>query len=172
MHAKVKGFTLIELIVALAVAGVLAGVAFPSFQALAARSSVRAATGSLSTTFAAARLRAISRRLPVSVCPSDDGRSCLEGVGWETGWISFDDPDRSGHPAAGAPILQRGDAVSAGLRVRGTQGRRLVRFLPNGSAAGTNLTLTVCGRGIARAVVVSNAGRARIDASPPRAACS
>jgi len=54
-----------------------------------------------------ARSEAITRGLPVAVCPSADGATCLSGDQWHQGWIVFADPDNDGAPADAAAVLRR-----------------------------------------------------------------
>ena len=57
-----KGFTAIELLVTIAILGVLAAIAAPSFKPLIERWKVRQVTEELQSTFYVARSEAIARR--------------------------------------------------------------------------------------------------------------
>ncbi|SRR5690554_3943025 len=78
-----QGFTIIELMVAIAVAGVLLSVAVPSFQNIARNNAVRTATNDLIATINLARQQSMSMRSEVSITPATGG--------WSNGWsIEFD----------------------------------------------------------------------------------
>ncbi|MGY3265245.1 GspH/FimT family pseudopilin [Lysobacter sp. HA35] len=169
MRTKVNGFTLIEFIMTLAIVGLLTGIALPSLARVGAHTRIRTAADTLATHFASARFAAISRHTAVSVCPTADGATCRADGVWDGGWIVFEDPARSGRPNA---VLTRSDPVGPRIHVRSSSARSLIRFLPNGSASGTNLTVELCGQSASRAIIVNNAGRARAEDSPQLHLCS
>jgi len=72
-----RGLTLIELLTAIAIAGMIAAVAFPQMLTLQRRAAARNAAGELRSIFAAARMRAIahSRNCGVKFTKSADGWS-------------------------------------------------------------------------------------------------
>lgn len=159
------GFTLPELVVTLAVLAILAGLAAPALGQLQRRMRAVTALHAATTSFAAARMAAVSRGLPVSVCPSRDGHACRRDLVWEDGWIVFVDPARKGIPSSPAHVLEQLAPRMDGLALRSTVGRHVVRFQPSGFSYGANLTLRLCGRRakdeIAQ-VVLNNGGRTRI----------
>jgi len=61
------GFTLLELVIVLFLAGLLLGLALPRVSALRNRSAVRSATGELGAAFSTARSAAIAQRASVAV---------------------------------------------------------------------------------------------------------
>lgn len=164
MRIVPKGFTLFELSVTVAVLGILASVALPSLAALLDHQRTSATLSSLAGHLQAARLEAIRHRTPVIICPTVDGAACATGGDWSSGWLMFVD--------RGDLIPQQDDVLrmdlsplTRDLKVRGTSGRALVRYLPDGRSAGSNVTITVCDRADRRlgAVIVNNAGRPRIE---------
>lgn len=166
MNRKDAGFTLIEAVVALAVATILVATAIPSFGGLAERQRASNAMSSLTTQMAQARMAAITYRRPAILCPSADGLACHPGGDWSMGWMLFLDRNDDRRPDAADDIL-RMDLTprSRHLRLPGTRGRPHMRYLPDGRSAGTNLTIHVCNRHGQRlgAVIVNNAGRARTE---------
>lgn len=87
-----SGFTLIELMVALAVLAILATIGIPSFQNLLAENRVSSAANNLQLALQLARSTAASRNYEdgdfVTVCASSDGTECT-GT-WTDGWIIRD----------------------------------------------------------------------------------
>ena len=73
-----KGFTLVELIVTVAIAAILLGVAMPAFQSTARNNAVRSTTNDLISTINLARQQSMSMRTAVTVSPA--------GGGWSDGW--------------------------------------------------------------------------------------
>jgi len=92
--ARQAGFNIIELMVALFVAGILMSVGIPAFNGFMANNRMSTAANDLAITLHAARTEAIKRRASISVCPSDewdqDSPSCTN-TGFENGWIVFVD---------------------------------------------------------------------------------
>lgn len=162
---RMRGFTLVELILALAIAAILIGAALPTLHATVQHHRTRVAARSLVNALRATRTLAITHDLRAVLCPSRDGRHCSPDVPWQRGWLVALDRDGDGQPD-GRPELVR-PALAGGIRILGSRGRRRVHYHPDGSAPGSNLSLVVCprkplGRTVLR-VVVSNAGRIRVD---------
>lgn len=167
------GLTLLELLMTVAIAGVLISLAVPGFSSVR-DSTARATTYSaLTASFAYARGRAVQLRSRVVVCPSANGGTCDGGADWSRGWIVFPDPTDARQPASAAAVLQRFDALPSGVRAQGTAGRPLARFMPDGRAWGSNLTIRLCGRSghLMGRVILSNSGRTRTDRASAGVAC-
>jgi type IV fimbrial biogenesis protein FimT len=96
MKIAQHGFTLIELMTALAVLGVLVAIATPSFKQFAANSRTVASANSLANALAVARSEALRQSMPVSICASQDGQACQDSPDWSGGWLVF--TDNSGKP--------------------------------------------------------------------------
>lgn len=84
-----RGFTLLELMVTVGVAGVLLTVGVPSFVDVVRNNRAATNVNELVTAFAIARSESIKRGWNVSVCRSSDGATCT-GT-WSDGWIVFRD---------------------------------------------------------------------------------
>ncbi|HET6432141.1 GspH/FimT family pseudopilin [Dyella sp.] len=171
-HRAQAGVTLIEQIMALAVVAIVASIAAPSLGGLMARSRLQ----SMQTDFIAglnhARLTAVTRGVTTVFCPTDDGQQCNGSNVWSGGWLVGEDRDADGQPD-GRP-LYAGSSMAKHVVVRSGTGRYRVRFHADGTAPGSNLTITLCSpdnRQPPLNVVVSNAGRIRgAPASGPQAA--
>ncbi|MBU8976436.1 MULTISPECIES: GspH/FimT family pseudopilin [unclassified Lysobacter] len=163
MHHS-KGLTLPELIVALAVLAIGATLAWPGFSALILRTKGTTALHLLGTALASARMAAVSRRVPMTVCPSADGRQCRKDPVWEDGWIVYRDRLARDQPQSQADVLQRFTIDRDAFTLRSTPGRLRVRYIPSGATATNNLTILLCERRAQREVgrvVVSRPGRIR-----------
>ena len=116
---RYHGFSLVEVMVVIAMVGILAAIAAPSFDGLIRRSRIDAATEAFRTANAYARSEAIKRGVPVSISANS--------ADWRNGWQVFVDdntlyPNCSRDVAAATEILLRQqDSLGANVRfVRGT----------------------------------------------------
>ena len=80
------GFTVVELMVVVAVMAILAAIAAPSMTGLINANRLSGQAGELTTTMQIARSEAVRRNSRVTVCPSSDGSTCTSSTSW-TRWI-------------------------------------------------------------------------------------
>ena len=172
--ARQTGVTLIEMVITMAILIMLVSVGLPSFTSLAERLRTQTALHSLSTHFAAARMAAVSHRIPVSVCPSNGLARCRSDGVWSDGWLIYRNPDSARQPSSPGDVLRvEQGAVHPSLRFVSGTGRPQIRFLPDGRSAGSNLTVTLCrGERALGQVVVNNAGRTRTSLSGEDRRCA
>lgn len=81
MH-RAQGFTLIELVVTMAVAIILVAIAVPNFRTSVQNNRMAAQINDLTADLSYARSEAIKRRANVSVCVTTDGANCSIGSWW------------------------------------------------------------------------------------------
>ena len=95
MRKYSRGFNLLELMVALAVAGILLGIGIPSFTEFVRNSRMTSTANDLLAAMYSARTEAVKRRVPVTVClsanPADASPDCLSGGETPVGWFIFAD---------------------------------------------------------------------------------
>ena len=159
----VPGFSLVELLSVIAITAILAGLALPAFRDTLHRQRAASTMHLLASQLAQARNTAITRRMPVTVCPSlGDGR-CRAEPDWSAGWLAYHDPSRSNQPRSPADILREEvRPADSPVKVLGTAGRLRVRYQPSGRSGGNNLTLRICtGATLHGEVIVNTVGRAR-----------
>ncbi|WP_163558492.1 GspH/FimT family pseudopilin [Halomonas sp. NO4] len=159
---SVRGFTLVELVITLAVMAILATWAVPSFQAQAARQEVVTEVMRLKTALALARNTAITRRTTISVCPrpSATSTSC-DLTDWSLPLVVVQGQAPGGNLSATETL--RVLEGSGGPAITFSRGYP-VRYKSLGRASGHNGTFHVCGRhGNAASVIVSNFGRVRVE---------
>lgn len=168
------GLTALELVVSLAIVAVLTAATVPALRQALAEHRLRAAVARLHSDLAFARSQAIHRSGEVVCCPGSGG-DCLDGAEWQHGWHVFQDMNGDRERQAEESLLRRTSSLD-GVRILGSPHRNRLRFFPNGTAPGSNATLTFCddrGAEAARQLSVSATGRIR-DTPPgevPGGAC-
>jgi len=94
MHMKNtnSGFTLLELMMVVAVGGILLLVGIPSFKSMITTNEVTSITNDLTMSLKLARSSAITSGHTASVCSSDDGVTCKGQANfWSKGWLVWVD---------------------------------------------------------------------------------
>lgn len=95
--SRTQGFTLIEMMMVVAMLGVLMIVGVPTYRGMMVTSEVVDTTNDLIVALKRARSEAMKRGRDVRVCSSVDGKACSGAAGnWIKGWLVFVDLDNDG----------------------------------------------------------------------------
>lgn len=181
------GFTLVELIITIAIAAILLAVGIPSFQEIIKTNRMAANVNEFIAALNLARSEAIKRGVAVTVCKGTS-TGCINSSAWQNGWIVFSDSaGTAGVLNAGTGaclatedcILRVYPALSVGYTFDGNNNvTNRVTYDPRGMI-NTMGTLVMCDdRGFgenARAVVIARTGRSRAvratEPTPALAGC-
>jgi type IV fimbrial biogenesis protein FimT len=145
------GFTVIELLVTVAILGILLGVAAPSLRELMMNATITGQANDLMSGLSVARSEAIKRGIRAGICTSTNGTSCTNSQ-WHQGWIVFADADSDGDIDGGAAPLRVQPATdgnntltSVGHGTNGS-GARFIAYNSAGTltAALVGVTFTLC----------------------------
>ena len=92
---KNSGFTLLELLITVALISILAAFAIPSMRSFSQNDRLTTNINTMIGHLAYARSEAVKRHAQVSICISNDTVGCTGG-NWEDGWIVYVDADANG----------------------------------------------------------------------------
>jgi type IV fimbrial biogenesis protein FimT len=93
MKSRSRGFTLMELVVVLALAAVIIGIGVPSFRDFQRNNRLTVAANDVLGMVITSRAEALRRQQVISMCPSADPLAEDAVCGSGPGWIVFEDPD-------------------------------------------------------------------------------
>lgn len=162
---KSHGFTLIEMMVVLAILVVIASYGIPQFNQMVQNGRLSTQINELQGLMQLARSEAVTNRVVTRVCGSTDQTNCNTDS-WELGAIVF--RDRDGDGAASANELVRVmPAITTGNTIRGVAGA--ISFMTDGTLT-ANRMLRVCdSRGVnsSRQVRLNTAGQSRVSKGNP-----
>lgn len=159
-----EGFTLVELLVTVAIVVIVLSLAVPSFQAMLMNNRLSAQVDGLTSALNYARNTALSQAVSVQVCPIGALSSSTCGANWAAGWIVVSDP-------AGAPTLLQSRQAPTGDPVLSATANGVI-FDSRGLST-TPSSFKMCdGRGssFARSVQVFATGFVQAGATPGQAA--
>lgn len=158
------GFSLLETLIALTVAAVLAGLGIPAFGKLMRSNALEAEADLLLTDLHLARNHAVVHATRLMVCPRRGDGACGNAEHWKNGWLVFEDRDKDRALDAGETVLrERRVTADVSLDFRGVQ--QYAYFKTDGRAW-PNATFRFCPRAAdveMAAVTLSMSGRPRLS---------
>ncbi|TAA41872.1 GspH/FimT family pseudopilin [Corallincola spongiicola] len=163
MRSKEIGFTLLELVVTMAIVAIVVAAAVPSFTTTAANSRGFAMANDYFNTLSVARGQAVTLSTTVTVCNLDASNNCSSN--WQNGVTAFIDSDNNGKFNGTDKKLREVDAIEDRDKVIANNSGRIV-FNPEGMVSGTGITITVCPNkkgDQGREVIVAISGRIKIQ---------
>jgi type IV fimbrial biogenesis protein FimT len=105
----IRGITLLELVVTMGIAAILMAIAIPSYRYVTNGNRIAAEINGLLGDLQFARGEAIKEGQTVTVCVSNDGKTCAGAAvaTWQNGWIVFSDVNDDQNPTdAGNAVLR------------------------------------------------------------------
>jgi type IV fimbrial biogenesis protein FimT len=165
----IRGFTLWELMYAVAITGIVLAFGVPGLRTFALDSKRTANVNAFVLAVQLARSESFKRGRPVIVCKTADGVHCAgDELRYDAGWMVFVNEDDVAPPSrSAAEALLFRHVPDAGIRI--TSNRAVFEFRPDRRRS-TNGTVTFCderGDAGARAVIVSYTGRPRTSSRGP-----
>ena len=161
-----SGVTLLELVVAIAVLGVLLGIAVPGFNQLLLNNRQVSATNEFIAALQGARSTAVTRNSRVTVCASQDQASC-SGGNWSAGWIVFSDDNGNQSFDGGETLLRARDNIEQ-INITSPDFGLALTFAANGRAVAGSGQFMVCdsrGATHGKVIILSPSGRPRTSST-------
>lgn len=146
LKQRQAGVTMVELMIVVAIAAILATIAAPSFSDFINNTRLTSTMTQLTSDLNRARSEAIKRNSWVLVCARSSNTAC--GTNWANGWLVCHDSEPNGvcddgTAASPNPIVVH-QALNANLTLTGSAAS--VRFNPSGTqGAGGAATMTLNG---------------------------
>ena len=163
------GFTLIELMIAIALVAILLATAVPALDDFTNDARQTGVINDFIASIHLARNTAITTNSRVTMCASASGADC-EFTSWDSGWIVFGDLNSNGSLDGGETIVSA-SAAAEGLSIQSGEFPAALMYRPNGRAMTAALTgnsgeFAVCdfrGADHAKVILVELSGRPRMS---------
>jgi len=168
MKHNLKAFTVIEMIITLAIVTLLTGYAMPGYQNFKRNQVMTLSINNLVSSLHYARNQSIITGNDIIVCPSVSLNGCDGGSAWHLGWVIFKDENHNRQLDSNELIISTEQAMEENLEANASEFRPIIRYDRLGASPGTNLSIRFCdqrGAEYGKKIIVNNIGRPRVAAT-------
>ncbi|MGQ3887446.1 GspH/FimT family pseudopilin [Legionella sp. CNM-1927-20] len=139
---KIVGFTLLEFLIAIALAAVFLALAVPGYYSTIQNNKVVSVVNEISAAVHLARMEAIRRGVRVIVCAANSSlTACGSSAQWTQGWLVFIDANNNNGVDSSADIIRVHEALQTNLSI--TANSALISFDGSGFLTSGAFTMTV-----------------------------
>lgn len=161
---KSRGFSLLELMIVIAVSAIIMSIAFPSFTSFINNQERRSALYELTGIFAFARQHAVMNGALVTVCPLDSTDTC--GRNWNDDIHAFLDPNNTRKLSTNKALLRTISPSKNGYLTVRSLNRSFFQFRPTGFVHSDLGNITWCPKSrdssLAGQVIINRGGQVRL----------
>lgn len=186
MANRMTGMTLIEVLITVAIAGIILAWGLPNLADYVRTSRVVSTTNELVAALTAARTFAVSRSVQTVICASSNGISCTASTTWGSGWMVFEDCDGDNTLDTSAVTCADGSRpetvvrvvqyTSATTAIQNEPGNATLGYAATGIPSATGLLFSVCATPIPktgnRTITLNAVGQATVGHTLNSGACS
>jgi len=169
VNTKTRGFTILELVIIVAILGITAAFAAPGMMTIISNNRISSDVNDFVAALQFAKTESATRISPVTICKMNaTANGCDGGGDWQKGWIVFADVNADRKVDADDEILLKHEALDNRITFRGTaQVKDFITYQPSGMSSVTSAqVLIMCDdRGFidaARGVLVTITGRGSV----------
>lgn len=162
-----KGFTLLELLFTLAIAGIVLALAVPALTQFTQNDRLKSLSMNLHFDLMLARSKSVERNIETIVCPSTNQTSCTASS-FNQGWITGIDEDNSGTIDNGEELLSVNSNINDTVSFSSTIGN-VIQFDSRGFHPNSSGVISICdsrGTDYAKTLSISRTGRVSRGAAP------
>jgi type IV fimbrial biogenesis protein FimT len=164
-----KGYTLIQLLAAIFILGIILAIAIPSYGSAIARAQLSSTESAIFTSLNNAANFSFINGSRVVMCPSRNSNSCENTFDWSQGWITFEDRNGNHERDEDDKKLDSQALTFPSMHVYSSRGRTRISFQSGGGNFGSNVHFKLCDErnpARSRSLFLSNTGRMRVAQSP------
>ncbi len=169
MGIKGRGFTLLELLIALAILGITMAFATPSFITVISNNRISSGASDFVSALQLAKAESAARITPVTLCKKNiAGNGCVNAGDWQQGWIVFSDINGDGAVNGADTIVLDHEALDTQITFGGTAGvTNFITYRPSGTTSinATQVLILCDARGFAesgKGILVTITGRGNV----------
>lgn len=168
-----RGFTLMELMIAVVIIGIVMAIAIPSLAEMLRVTRQKGVASDFFVDVMLARIEALKRARSVSICPTSNGTTCTgTATTWSNRRLVFVDQNSDGDLDTGEFLIRVSEGVKSDVTVTDSASTpgAFLRFRPIGAVVGGARVFNVSASGLGdRKVCVKATGQ--VSVSPPGQAC-
>lgn len=143
------GFTMTELMIAIAISVIIITVALPSFQTMLKKNALRTSAIELYTLLSIARSEAVGRNTNITLCrtvdPFPSGDPVCGGAGaWEKAWLVFEDADSDGVYDSGETVIRGYEVDATSLTATSADYANFITYRASGRPNGGAGSFLIC----------------------------
>ena len=142
-----KGFTLLELVIVIAILGITTAFAAPELSTMIKNNRISGSANDFVAALQFAKAEAASQLNNVTICKKNNtSTGCTAGGDWQQGWIVFADTNGNAGVDAGEAILLNHEVLHTNITFGGTAGvTSSITYRPSGTTSITTVqTLIMC----------------------------